>query len=78
MVAHWPLIGRREELSIIERTLGEDQYRGLLLAGAPGVGKTRLAREALTAAEAAGCFTRRAACTAPELAVGIVTCGLAG
>ena len=58
MVAYWPLIGRREELSIIERTLGEDQYRGLLLAGAPGVGKTRLAREALAAAEAAGCETR--------------------
>ena len=58
MVAHWPLTGRREELSIIERTLGEDQYRGLLLAGAPGVGKTRLAREALAAADAAGCETK--------------------
>ena len=61
MVAHWPLIGRREELSIIERTLGEDQYRGLLLAGAPGVGKTRLARETLAAADAAGCQTQWAA-----------------
>ena len=29
MVVYWPLIGRREELSIIERTLGEDQCRGL-------------------------------------------------
>ena len=58
MVAHWPLIGRREELSIIDRTLAEDQYRGLLLAGAPGVGKTRLAREALVAADAEGCETR--------------------
>jgi AAA ATPase domain len=57
MVAHWPLIGRREELSIIHRTLGEGQYRGLLLAGAPGVGKTRLAREALAAAAASGCET---------------------
>jgi DNA-binding CsgD family transcriptional regulator len=58
MVVHWPLIGRREELSIIERTLGEDQCRGLVLAGAPGVGKTRLAREALAAADAAGCETK--------------------
>ena len=57
MVVHWPLVGRREELSIIGRSLGEDQCRGLLLAGAPGVGKTRLAREALVAAEAAGCET---------------------
>ena len=61
MVANWPLIGRREELLIIDRTLGDGQFSGLLLAGAPGVGKTRLAREALTAAEAAGCFTRWAA-----------------
>ena len=61
MVANWPLIGRREELLIIDRALGDGQFRGLLLAGAPGVGKTRLAREALTAAEAAGCFTRWAA-----------------
>src|SRR6185437_3967122 len=61
MIANWPLIGRREELSLIERTLSDGQFRGLLLAGAPGVGKTRLAREALTAAEAAGSFTRWAA-----------------
>ena len=58
MIANWPLIGRREELSIIERTLSDGQFRGLLLAGAPGVGKTRLAREALAAAEAAGCDTK--------------------
>ena len=69
MVAHWPLIGRREELSIIERTLGEDQYRGLLLAGAPGVGKTRLAHEALAAAEAAGCETRWAAASRAVAAI---------
>ena len=58
MVADWPLVGRREELSIIDHTLGDGQYRGLLLAGAPGVGKTRLAREALAAAEASGCETK--------------------
>lgn len=28
MVVYWPLTGRREELSIIERTLGEDQQDG--------------------------------------------------
>jgi len=57
IVTNWPLIGRREELSLIEHSLSTGQYRGLLLAGAPGVGKTRLAREALAAAEAAGCHT---------------------
>jgi hypothetical protein len=43
VIANWPLIGRREELSFIKRTLSDGQFRGLLLAGAPGVGKTRLA-----------------------------------
>ena len=44
MIANWPLIGRREELALIERTLSDGQFRGLLLAGAPGVGKAGLAR----------------------------------
>ena len=57
MVTNWPLIGRQEELSVIEHALEDGQYRGLLLAGASGVGKTRLAREALAAAETAGCDT---------------------
>lgn len=69
MVANWPLIGRREELSIIDRALGEDQFRGLLLAGTPGVGKTRLAREALAAAEAEGCFTGWAAASRAVAAI---------
>jgi DNA-binding CsgD family transcriptional regulator len=69
MIPNWPLIGRREELSLIERTLSDGQFRGLLLAGAPGVGKTRLAREALTAAEAAGCFTRWAAASRAVAAI---------
>jgi len=69
MIANWPLIGRREELSLIERALSNGQFHGLLLAGAPGVGKTRLAREALTAAEAAGCFTRWAAASRAVAAI---------
>jgi type II secretory pathway predicted ATPase ExeA len=69
MIANWPLIGRREELSLIERTLSDGQFRGLLLAGAPAVGKTRFAREALTAAEAARCFTKRAAASRAVAAI---------
>jgi DNA-binding CsgD family transcriptional regulator len=69
MVANWPLIGRREELSIITRIRGEGQFRGVLLAGAPGVGKTRLAREALAAAGAQGCFTEWAAASRAVAAI---------
>ena len=69
MVVYWPLTGRREELSIIERALREDQCRGLVLAGAPGVGKTRLAREALAAADAAGCETKWAAASQAVAAI---------
>ncbi|MGH3771349.1 MAG: AAA family ATPase [Pseudonocardiaceae bacterium] len=67
--ADWPLIGRREELSIIDRAVGDGQLRGLLLAGAPGVGKTRLAREALAAAAARGCSTGWAAASRAVAAI---------
>ena len=36
MVAHWPLIGRREELSIIERILGEASAAGCCWPGRRG------------------------------------------
>ncbi|HEY3895815.1 MAG TPA: LuxR C-terminal-related transcriptional regulator [Pseudonocardiaceae bacterium] len=69
MGAEWPLTGRRGELSIIGRALGDGQLRGLLLAGAPGVGKTRLAREALSAAQARGCSTEWAVASRAAAAV---------
>ena len=40
----WPLVGRAAELEVLERTLRESA--GAVVAGAPGVGKTRLLREA--------------------------------
>jgi len=49
------LIGRDSELATIRRALsGADQHSGVLIAGAAGVGKTRLAREALRRAGASG------------------------
>ena len=53
MPTTWPLVGRREELEFIERLLARDG-RGVVLAGAAGVGKTRLAAEGLTLAKVRG------------------------
>jgi DNA-binding NarL/FixJ family response regulator len=59
------LTGRAEELRrISELTRRRDGPAGVVLAGSAGVGKTRLAREALAAAEQRGALTRWAAATA--------------
>ncbi|MGH3781960.1 MAG: LuxR C-terminal-related transcriptional regulator [Pseudonocardiaceae bacterium] len=61
----WPLTGRAEELSRISGlTRRRDGPAGVVLAGPAGVGKTRLAREALAAAEQRGALTRWAVATA--------------
>jgi predicted ATPase len=54
--AHWPLVGRGEELAFVREALGGGGA-GLVLAGAAGVGKTRLAAEVVREAEAAGYAT---------------------
>src|SRR5437899_1323560 len=59
----WPLMGRREELALFEQALATSGMSGVVFAGAAGVGKTRLAREALAAAEAKGWVARWAVAT---------------
>jgi len=50
-----PLTGRDSELAAIRRALsGVGNFSGVVIAGAAGVGKTRLAREVLARAEASG------------------------
>src|ERR1019366_1419395 len=54
----WPLVGRHEELALLARELERPASCGVIIAGAPGVGKTRLRREGwlvreVTATEAA-------------------------
>ena len=50
-----PLTGRDSELGVIRRALsGVGKYSGVVIVGAAGVGKTRLAREVLARAEASG------------------------
>lgn len=50
----WPLVGRDGELDFARRALRTPRLAGLVLAGRPGVGKTRLAREILERARAGG------------------------
>jgi DNA-binding NarL/FixJ family response regulator len=70
VAATWPLTGRTEELSLIsELTRRREGPAGVVLAGAAGVGKTRLAREALAAAQRRGALTRWAVATASARAL---------
>lgn len=69
MADRWPLTGRAEELRLIGEALSGGEYRGIVVAGSAGVGKTRLTREAANAAARAGWSVRRVAGTATGRAV---------
>lgn len=57
MDTEWPLQGRGRELRILSEVLTRQPTSAIVLAGAPGVGKTRLAREFQRLAEQAGHWT---------------------
>jgi hypothetical protein len=61
-VAEWPLVGRASELKRLDGLLA-DGSGGAVLAGPPGVGKTRLGIEALALAAARGRFPLRITAT---------------
>jgi DNA-binding CsgD family transcriptional regulator len=69
MAADWPLVGRDGELRQIRKLLTGREYRGLVLAGPAGVGKTRLAVEGLELGRRAGLATARV--TATRAAAGL-------
>src|SRR6476619_3179722 len=48
----WPFVGRNVEMEGIVATFDDPGTLGVVIHGAPGVGKTRLAEEVLAAAEA--------------------------
>ncbi len=50
----WGLIGRAEEVKLVEATLADPEMTGIVIRGSAGVGKSRLAREALAHAAAHG------------------------
>ena len=53
----WPLTGRSKEMRLIEAALSDPGSSGIVICGAAGVGKSRIAREALWAAASRGCVT---------------------
>jgi DNA-binding CsgD family transcriptional regulator len=53
----WPLVGRDEELALLRRLRQGRTPRSAVVNGAAGVGKSRLAREALQEADAEGWAT---------------------
>lgn len=69
MLDRWPLIGRDQEIGDIKRSIADDAVRGVALAGKPGVGKSRLAREAAQATAAAGWTVRSISATATSRAI---------
>jgi DNA-binding CsgD family transcriptional regulator len=54
----WPLTGRAGAMRAIETAISASDASGIVIWGAPGVGKSRIAREALAAAAARGCESR--------------------
>src|SRR3954465_15572364 len=52
--ARWPIVGRRRELDRLAHWLRDQNIGGVMLTGAAGVGKTRLAETSLELADAAG------------------------
>lgn len=70
MSGGWPLVGRGEELrSVAEVLSGAGDHRGVVITGRPGVGKTRLAREAVRAAATAGWEVRWVVATVASQAI---------
>ncbi len=55
----WPLVGREREMRLIEAALFGSHSTGVVITGPAGVGKSRVAAEALDAAAARGCAVRR-------------------
>ena len=54
----WPLTGRAEEARLIEAAVADPDASGIAICGPAGVGKSRVAREALNSAASRGCDIR--------------------
>lgn len=65
----WPLTARPAEMRTLETALVASDVAGIVVHGASGVGKSRIAREALSAAESRGSETRWAVGTSAARAI---------
>jgi replication-associated recombination protein RarA len=65
----WPLVGRSEEMGAIGAAIWASDASGIVVYGAAGVGKSRIAREAFSAAESRGCECRWAVGTSSARAI---------
>jgi DNA-binding CsgD family transcriptional regulator/type II secretory pathway predicted ATPase ExeA len=77
LMSEWPLVGRESELAEIASALASGDSHGVVIVAGPGVGKTRLAREAAAAAPAKDAMTvsvqgTRSAATVPLAALASV------
>ena len=54
----WPLTGRSIEMRLIDAALSDRDCCGIVVCGAAGVGKSRIAREATASAASNGCVVR--------------------
>jgi DNA-binding CsgD family transcriptional regulator len=67
--ALWPLVGRAGELADLTSAATDRDRRGMVVAGASGLGKTRLSSECLRAAAARGLTTARVTATQAARAI---------
>ncbi|MET0900060.1 MAG: LuxR family transcriptional regulator [Mycobacterium sp.] len=65
----WPMTGRAREMGAIEAAISAPAVSGILICGPEGIGKSRIAREAMAAATSHGCTTRWTAGTSSARAV---------
>ncbi len=65
----WPLIGRSEEMRAIEAAIFASDVSGIVVHGAAGVGKSRIAREAMSSAQSHGWEGRLAVGTSSARAI---------
>lgn len=59
----WPLTGRSAEIQTLQAAVAASDVSGVIVWGAAGVGKSRIARDVLSVAESQGCEVRWAICT---------------